>query len=112
MPGYPDPVSPLAVGTAWIIVGIALVIGVAFIVLLIVAPWRSVRAEPPLDEEVETRLLMGEDPAQIAADEDAEDARRAPVRDLAGDRDADQNGAVTLADLADLNDTDERADGN
>ena len=110
--GYPGSVSPLAVGTAQLIVGIALVVGIVFIVLLIVAPWKSVRAEPPLDEEVETRLLLGEDPAQIAADEDAEDARRAPVRDLGAERDSDQDEAATLADLADLNDVDELADGN
>jgi hypothetical protein len=110
--GYPEPVSALAVSTASIIVGIAVVVGVVFLVLLIVAPWKSVRAEPPLDEEVETRLLLGEDPKQIAADEDAEDARLAPVRDLDGDREPDQDAAATLADLANLNDVDELADGN
>lgn len=104
--------SALAVSTAWIVVGTALVVGVVFLVLLIVAPWKSVRAEPPLDEEVETRLLLGEDPAQIAADEDTEDARRAPVRDLAGDRDQDQDASATLADLAHLDDVNELADGN
>ena len=112
MAGYPGPVSTLAVSTASIIVGIAVVVGVVFLVLLIVAPWTSVRAEHPLDEEVETRLLLGEDPRQIAADEDAEDARLAPVSELAGDRDADQDSMATLADLAYLNDVDELADGN
>ena len=105
----------LALHTATIIVGAALLIGVAFILLLIVAPWKSVRAEPALDEEVEARLLLGEDPAQIAADEDAENARRAPVLDLAGDLAADQDDAATLADLAELNDLDdldELADGS
>lgn len=110
--GYPGPVSLLVVDTAPLIVGIALVLGVVCIVLLIVAPWKSVRAEPPLDEDIETRLLLGEDPKQIAADEDAEDAGPAPVRDLAADRDADDDSEATLADLATLNDVDELADGN
>jgi hypothetical protein len=53
-------------------------------VLLVWAPWKSVRNEPPLPDDVETRLLLGEDPEQIAADADAADARarRATVVDL------------------------------
>ena len=100
--------NALAVGTAQLIVGLALVVGVVFIVLLIVAPWKSVRDEPPLDDEVETRLLLGEDPKQIAADEDAEDASRAPVRDLA---DGGKNSA-TFDELADLDELNKSPDGN
>lgn len=50
-----------------IIVGIACV---AALVVIVVAPWRKVRAEPPLPDEVETRLLLGDKPRDIAEDED------------------------------------------
>lgn len=81
-------------------VGIVVVVAtVALILLVVVVPWRSVRDEPPLDRDVETRLLLGEDPAKIAADVDAANARRAPVVDL-------DAGAAPDRDLADLADTD------
>lgn len=51
----------------WIIVGAAVVL----LALIVIAPWRRVRAEQPLDPVVETRLLSGEDPHAIAADLDA-----------------------------------------
>jgi hypothetical protein len=43
------------------------------LVLIVVAPSRSVRADSGIDEEAETRLLLGEDPAEI----DREMANRA-----------------------------------
>lgn len=49
------------------IVGLALVA----LVLIVVAPWRRVRAERPLPRDVETRLLLGEPPRQVAATADA-----------------------------------------
>jgi hypothetical protein len=55
----------LAVET-WIAVAIVLATMSAFVLLLIVvAPWRSVREEPPLDDAIESRILLGEDPAVI-----------------------------------------------
>lgn len=63
-------------------VGIVVVVATVALLLLLVAPWRSVRAEPQLDADVETRLLLGEDPATVAADVDAREAERAPVVDL------------------------------
>ena len=44
-----------------IIVGLALVTLVA----IIVAPFRRVRAEGPLPDDVETRVLLGESPREI-----------------------------------------------
>jgi len=44
---------------------------------IIVAPWKGVRREPPLDDEVETRLMLGHDPAEIAEDEDEAEAAEA-----------------------------------
>ena len=70
-------------------VGIVEVVATVALLLLVIAPWKSVRNEPPLDDDVEARLLLGEDPAKIAADVDAADARRAPVVDLDPDRDDD-----------------------
>jgi hypothetical protein len=38
------------------------------VVVLIIAPWKRVRSEPPLPEDVETRLLLGETFAQVDAE--------------------------------------------
>jgi hypothetical protein len=80
-------VTVVAADTAIVLAGAVFVLGVVVLVLLVWAPWKSVRAEPPLPDDVETRLLLGEDPDQIAADEDAAErrARRASVIDLAPD---------------------------
>jgi hypothetical protein len=80
-------VSPLAADAAVVLAGCLSLLGVVVLVLLVWAPWKSVRNEPPLPDDVETRLLLGEDPDQIAADEDAAEARarRAPVVDLGVD---------------------------
>ena len=80
-------VTVLAADTALVIAGGAFVLGVAVLVLLVWAPWNSVRKEPPLPDDVETRLLLGEDPDEIAADEDAAERRalRASVIDLSPD---------------------------
>ncbi len=50
----------------WIAVAVTLVTASAVTILLIVvAPWRSVRQEPPLDDAIESRILLGENPAEI-----------------------------------------------
>lgn len=59
------------------------IIGAVVLVLLVVlvAPWRRIRAEAPLSDEVQARLLLGEDPADIERDlATGEDP--APVSDL------------------------------
>jgi hypothetical protein len=85
-------VSVVAADTAIVVAGLAFVLGVVVLVLLVWAPWNSVRNEPPLPDDVEIRLLLGEDPEQIAADEDAAEARalRAPVIDLSPERPDDE----------------------
>jgi len=82
--GTLEAVTVVAADTALVLAGGAFVLGVVVLVLLVWAPWHSVRNEPPLPDDVETRLLLGEDPEQIAADEDAAEQRtlRAPVIDL------------------------------
>jgi hypothetical protein len=77
--------------TDWLpwIVGICIV-SMIVLLLIIVAPWRGVRREPPLDRDVEARLLLGEDPDEIDRDLAQRDAqRRAPVTDLHPDDDAE-----------------------
>ena len=72
---------PLATDAIPWIVGIA-VVAVLALALIIVAPWRTVRREPPLAEEIEARLLLGEDPDDIDRDLAERDAPPAPVTDL------------------------------
>ena len=78
--------SVLAVET-WIAVAIVLAAASGFVLLLIVvAPWRSVRAEPPLDDEVESRILLGESPAEIEEEleEEEEERERESAEEPAG----------------------------
>ena len=92
-------VTVLAADTALWLAGTVFVLGVVVLVLLVWAPWKSVRNEPPLPDDVETRLLLGEDPEQIAADEDAAErhVRRASVIDLAPDSAADEGDGTETA---------------
>ncbi|HMF82583.1 MAG TPA: hypothetical protein VKI01_04865 [Acidimicrobiia bacterium] len=56
---------------------IAILVGaacLAALLIIVVAPWRRVRAEPRMRDDVETRLLLGEDPKEIALEEDEEEA--------------------------------------
>lgn len=48
---------------------VIVIVGLALLTLaaIIVAPFRRVRAERPLPADVETRVLLGEPPDQIAA---------------------------------------------
>ena len=73
-----------SVATDWIpwIVGLCIVSLVLF-VLILIAPWKSVREEGELDEETQTRLLLGEDPEEIERDLAAREAeRRSRVSEL------------------------------
>ena len=74
---------PIAVSVWWIAVPVAL--SMLLLLLIIVAPWKRVRAERPLDKEVETRLLLGEDPDEIDRDLAARQQRGTPVADLRPD---------------------------
>jgi hypothetical protein len=63
--------------------GLAALFAVAITLLVVAAPWRSVREESQMDEEVQTRLLLGEDPEAIERDLEADDSETAaPVSDL------------------------------
>jgi len=74
-------VTVVGVSTGVIVaVGVAVVALVALV--LVLAPWKSVRDERPLDPAIETRLLLGEDPQTVAADADAAEAQHTPVVDF------------------------------
>ena len=64
----------LAADTAVAVAGFAFLLGVVVLVLLVWAPWKSVRNEPPLPDDVETRLLLGEDPDLAREDPVSDDA--------------------------------------
>jgi hypothetical protein len=52
---------------------VAIVLGAAALgalVIIVVAPWHKVRQEQRLPNDVEARLLLGDDPRSIAEDED------------------------------------------
>ena len=73
---------------------VAILVGVAclaVLVVIVVAPWRRIRSEPRMSNDVESRLLLGEDPKEIAEEEDEEEAEgpsgpRADVLDLDPER--------------------------
>ncbi len=73
---------------------VAILVGVAFLgalVVIVAAPWRRIRSEPRMSDDVEAKLLLGEDPKEIAEEEDEEEAEgpsgpRADVLDLDPER--------------------------
>jgi hypothetical protein len=61
-------------------------LSVVVLVLIVAAPWRRIRAESRrLDREVEARLLLGEDPHQLAEELDGQAAPPPGVSDLRPD---------------------------
>ena len=69
--------TPLLAVETWIAVAVVLVsVSALLVVLIVVAPWRSIRQEPPLDDAIESRILLGEDPAAIAEEEKEDQEER------------------------------------
>jgi hypothetical protein len=65
------------------LVGVAAALfAVGIVLVVIAAPWRRVREEPPLDDDVQARLMLGEDPEEIERDLEEEEAESAQVSDL------------------------------
>jgi hypothetical protein len=56
--------SLLSEGVLQFFVGVVVGASVAGLLVILIAPSRRVRAEPPLPRDVETKLLLGEDPDQ------------------------------------------------
>jgi hypothetical protein len=67
----------------WILAICAL--SVVGLLVIVIAPWGRVRREPPLDEEVETRLLLGEDPVELDRELSARQEQASPVAELRTD---------------------------
>ena len=53
-------------GVLQFVVGLIVGASAVGLLVIIIAPSRRVRAEPPLPRDVETKLLLGEDPDQPA----------------------------------------------
>jgi hypothetical protein len=76
---------------------IVAVVSVLLLVLIIVAPWRQVRDEPPIDKAVEAKLLLHRDPDEATGE--------VPRVSAVPPDDSDEDpGSGDLSDLAELND--------
>lgn len=61
-------------------------VSLAVLVLIVAAPWRRVRADSGrLDRDIEARLLLGEDPDELAEELDERSSSPSPVSDLRPD---------------------------
>ncbi len=87
----------LAVEFTTAVLVIVAILSVLLLVLIIVAPWRQVRDEPPLDKAVEAKLLLHRNP-----DEPTGEVPR--VTAVPADDSDDEPGDGDLSDLAELND--------
>lgn len=81
----------LLLATDWLpwVAGLGLVSAIA-LVLIVVAPSRRVRAESRIDKEAETRLLLGEDPAEIDREMASRSGEAGSVSELRPDEDRHQ----------------------
>ena len=80
----------LAIEFTTAVLVIVAVLSVLLLVLIIVAPWRQVRDEPPLDKAVEAKLLLHRNPDEptgevprvsaVPTDDDRRRVRRRPQR--------------------------------
>jgi hypothetical protein len=75
---------PIALDTTTWIIGIC-VLAVVGLLVIVIAPWGAVRDEPRLDEEIQTRLLLGEDPDELDRELAARQEGAAPVAELRPD---------------------------
>jgi hypothetical protein len=87
----------LAIEFTTAVLVIVAILSVLLLVLIIVAPWRQVRDEPPLDKAVEAKLLLHRNP-----DEPTGEVPR--VSAVPADDSDDDLGDGDLSDLAELND--------
>jgi hypothetical protein len=83
----------LAVDLTTAVLVIVAVLAVVLLVLIVVAPWRQVRQEPPLDKAVEAKLLLNRNPDEptgevprvsaVPSDDSDDDALGGDLSDLA-----------------------------
>jgi hypothetical protein len=76
----PDPMLPFTTIRDVVPFFVGLVVGASTVALLmiLIAPSRRVRAEPPIPRDVETRLLLGEDPDQATIPPESTEDHPAP----------------------------------
>src|SRR3954469_11448339 len=96
-----DPPVVVAVEFTPALLVLVAVLSVVLLALIIVAPWRQVRDEPPLDKAVEAKLLLHRNPDEPTGEVPRGSA--VPPDDAEGDPEGD------LSDLAELNDPPEPA---
>ena len=94
--------TPLALEFTTTVLVIIAIASVLVLVLIVVAPWRRVRDEPPLDPDVETRLLLH----RANPEEETGELPAARVTDLS-DVDNRESGTTETGDFAELRDLDE-----
>ena len=94
--------TPLALDLTTTLLVIIAIASVVVLVLIVIAPWRRVREEPPLDPDVETRLLLH----RPNPEEETGELPTARVTDLTAgdDRAAAESGTGDFAELRDLDD--------
>jgi hypothetical protein len=59
-------------------VGVVVGASIVGLLVILIAPSRRVRAEPPIPRDVETKLLLGEDPDQSPSPPVVEETHPAP----------------------------------
>jgi hypothetical protein len=77
--------TPMLALQTWKIIAILLAgLSALTLLIIVIGPTRTVRREPPLDDDVESRILLGEDAAQIEEEleeeeqEDTEEPSQGP----------------------------------
>jgi hypothetical protein len=94
----------LAVEFTTAVLVIVALISVVLLVLIIVAPWRQVRDEPPMDKAVEAKLLLHRNPDEptgevprvsaVPSDEADDDAAQGDLSELAELDDPPESGGA------------------
>jgi hypothetical protein len=87
---------PVAVEFTTAVLVIVAVLSVVLLVLIIVAPWRQVRDEPPMDKADEAKLLLHRNPDEPTGE--------VPRVSAVPPDDSDDEPEGDLSDLAELND--------
>jgi hypothetical protein len=85
--------SPLAVDVTTAVLVIVAVLSVVLLVLIVVAPWRQVRDEPPMDKTVEAKLLLHRNPDEPTGE--------VPRVTAVPSEEPDDSAGGDLSDLAD-----------
>ena len=92
--------SPLAVSAPTVVLVVIAVLSLVVLVLIVAAPWKQVREEPPLDKDVEARLLLHRAGSRGTDGRDPGHPCRRPRSDH-----AERGGSdVDFAELRDLDD--------